>query len=704
VNKRSDIWAFGCVLFEMLTGRRAFDAPGMSDTLAAVLRSEPEWTSLGPQVPETIRTLLTRCLEKDHTRRLRDIGDARLELDAPERSPVPHPTPSGQTADRPGGGRTARLARMARVLSASLVGLGLIAVASVLFVRFQAPVPMVELARFQIGLPAGSLAFTLSPDGRTLAFIAPSPNRRTRSLWIRPMDSLEPRVLPGTEDALTPPFWSPDSRFIAFQAGGTLKKVAVTGGLPQTICDAPVVIGGAWNQDGVILFGNGAIMRVSAEGGVATPVTLASQGGAFHSFPSFLPDARHFVYLRYAGPTPQASGIYLGSLDTIPEQQSAQRLLDTPLMPTYAPSLDSGAGHLLFMRESTLLAQPFDVRRLALAGGAVPVAERVGSFRLSAYFSTSATGVLAYRNAGTILSNLVWYDRAGTLIGPAGEQGAYWDVALSPDGTRVALTLDDERQAAGQGISVLEFARGVTSRVTFDAAPDSTPVWSPDGRRIAFVASRPDGTGVFHKASGSGGKEEVLLPPTSAVKWPNDWSRDGRFLLFSSQEPGTKLDLWVLPLTGDGAPAGPPAPFLQTEFNERQGQFSPDTHWIAYVSDESGKPEVYVQPFPASSGEDSRVRISVDGGSQPRWRRDGNELFYVSLDGTLMAADVSMGPALKAGVPKVLFAPPIQIADEVENSFQWDVAASGDRFLINTASTALEPMTVVLNWTAALRK
>ncbi len=688
-DTRTDIFAFGAVAYEMVTGKKAFEGQSRASLISAIMLSDPPPIAASqPLTPSALDRVVRTCLAKDPDGRWQSASDLRRELQW-----IAH---SGSEASAPVPIVASRW-RRERVVWASVALASLMAVALVSFARFREPALTPELSRFQIALPAGSISFTLSPDGRTLAFIAPSPGGRTRSVWIRKMDSLEPRALPGTEDALTPPFWSWDSRFVAFYVAGKLKKVDLAGGLPQTICNEPLpVLGGAWNRDGVIIFGNGRIMRVSEGRGVATPVTLASPE-AFHAFPSFLPDGRHFVYLRFAAPPD--GGIYLGSLDAPPEQQSFERLLDTPLMPTYAPSRDPTTGHLLFMRDGTLLAQPFDARRLALAGEAVPLAERVGIFRLSANFSTSATGVLAYRNAGTTLSRLVWYDRAGTAIRPAGEPGAYWDVALSPDGTRVATTVDEGR-AAGQGISVLEVARGVASRFTFDVAPDAAPVWSRDGRRVAFVASRQGGIGVYQKGSGSGGQEQELLRPTSALKLTNDWSRDGRALLFSSQDPGTKSDLWVLPLTGDGAAAGPPESFVQTESNEWQGQFSPDAHWIAYVSDESGRPEVYALPFPASSGE-GRVQISVDGGTQPRWR-SSRELFFVSLDGNLMVKDVSTGPA-KAGTPKVLFPAPIQVADD-PYAFQWDVAAKGDQFLINTPSTASDPVTVVLNWTAALRK
>ena len=693
-DARTDLFAFGAVVYEMVTGKRAFEGESRASLISAIMVSDPlPIAASQPLAPSALDRVVRECLAKDPEGRWQSAGDLRRELQwiARNGSQVDAPIPV-----------VTRLWRHERVAWASVTLAALITAASVSFIRVHDQAPMAALGRFQIALPAGSLSFTLSPDGRNLAFIAPGLNGRTRFVWIRPMDSLEPRALPGTEGALTQPFWSPDSRFLAFWAGGKLKKMEVSGGLPQIVCEAPAAaVGGTWNRDDVIVFGDGRIMRVSAGGGVATPLTTASPD-QFHAFPSFLQDGRHFVYLRFSPDGNQ--GIYVGSLDATPEQQSTQRLLDTPLMPAYAPSLDPGAGHLLFVRDGTLWSRPFDARRFALAGEAVPIAERVGIFRLSANFSTSANGVLAYRGVGTALSRLTWYDRAGTVLGPAGEQGAYWDVALSPDDARLATTLDEGR-AAGTSISVLELARRVMGRLTFDVGPgDRAPVWSPDGHRIAFVGRDAGGAGIFQKPSSTGGKEQVLLRPTSADKWTNDWSRDGHFLLFSSVDPQTKSDLWVLPLTRDAAPAGPPEPFLQTEFNERQGQFSPDTRWVAYVSDESGRPEIWVQRFPVSSSEGSKIRISVDGGDQPRWRRDGKELFYVSLDGKLMATDVSIGSALKPGITKALFAAPIQIGDETMDSFRWDVAAHGDRFLINTATTDSEPLTVVLNWTSALKR
>jgi hypothetical protein len=449
------------------------------------------------------------------------------------------------------------------------------------------------------------------------------------------------------------------------------------------------------------------MMQVPAAGGIAASLTTTGGRNEVHIFPSFLPDGRHFLYLR----APENPGIYLGSLDVKPEQQSSRRILSTSLMAVYAPSADPGMGRLFFLREGTLLAQAFDEKSLLLQGDPIPVAERVGSLFLSGQFSVSPSGVLAFRGGKTALwlSRLSWFDRQGKQLGNAGEPEAYsyTDLALSPDGTRLAATRIDPK-AGGEGdIWLLDLIRGVSTRFTFDLAPDSAPVWSPDGTRVAFAAPRAGGNGIYQKATNGSGKEEELVHATGDPKRPDDWSHDGRFLLYTHVDPRTHADLWVLPLAGNGTPSGTATPFANTEFSEEQGRFSPDARWIAYASDESGRSEIYIQPFPVPPNGGSKVPISRDGGSEPRWRRDGKELFYFSPDGKLMVADVTKGPTFKASIPRTLFQVPVaQIAHNAVSAqvFGWDVAPDGKRFLIDTATTSTEPVTVLLNWTAELKK
>lgn len=481
----------------------------------------------------------------------------------------------------------------------------------------------------------------------------------------------------------------------------------MTGGPPITLCEVQNSVGsGAWSQDGVLVFGSrggsgvsGGLRRVPAAGGVAASVTVvdSSRQEGFHSFPAFLPDGRHFIYLRTSALSDH-HGIYVGSLDVKPEQQSTQRLLGVQYGAAYAPTADSTMGRLLFLREGTLMTQPFDNRRLELAGEPAPVAERVGmTNQVQGRFGVSASGLLAYRTGAAGGGNsFIWYDRQGKSLGAAAEPATYGSVALSPDGTRMAVS---RNQGNNSDIWLVESARAASTRFTFDPARDFAPVWSPDGTRIVFRSERSGVGDLYQKPASGAGSDEVLLK-SPEPKIPDDWSPDGRFLLYSASDPKTQEDLWVLPLQGDRQPV----PYLKTDFDEVQGQFSPDGRFVAYRSNESGRSEIYVQPFPLTSGGGGKWMVSRGGGTQPRWRRDGKELFYIVKDQAVMAVDVSTSPAFKAGIPQALFERTVLPADR---DFRWDVSADGKRFLLNTVeaetSTSSSPITVVLNWQAGLK-
>jgi hypothetical protein len=707
VDGRSDIFSLGAVLYEMVTGKRAFEGKSQLSVAMAILEHEPPpIVSVKPMTPVALDHAIVCCLAKNPEGRWQTARDLALELKWAAESGAHTGT---LTAAGP---RKTRRQWLAWGVAALL---GVTLVLTTFLFRSQRP-PGTTPVRFEIRLPAGALTFTLSPDGRQLAFLAPGTDGRN-VVWIRALDSLEPRPLPGTDNVLVPVFWSPDSRFVAFQSGSKLKKIEISGGPPQDICDASVaIVGGAWNRDGTIIFGTtgNGIMQVPAAGGVPTLLTSTEGRNEVHTFPSFLPDGRHFFYLR----APENPGIYLGSLDVKPEQQNSRRILSTSLMAVYAASADPRMGHLFFLREGTLLAQAFDEKSLQPHGDPIPVAERVRSLFLSGMFSASPGGVLAYGAGPSALwlSQLSWFDRQGKKLGNAGQPGtySYIDFALSPDGTRLAASKIDPRAGSETGIWLLDLLRGVSTPLTFGLTPNFAPIWSPDGSRVAFAVERAGGHGIYQKATNGSGKEQELVRAIGDPKFPDDWSRDGRFLLYTQRDPQTHGDIWVLPLAGNGTPSGAAKPFANTEFSEGQGRFSPNAHWIAYASDESGRSEIYIQPFPAPPNGGSKTPISRDGGSQPRWRRDGKELFYVSPDGNLMVADVTDGPIFKASVPRTLFQVPLaqighlDVNDEMGNGglqvLGWDVAPDGKRFLIDTATKSSETVTVLLNWTAELKK
>jgi Tol biopolymer transport system component len=533
-------------------------------------------------------------------------------------------------------------------------------------------------------------SFAISPDGLRLAFAATDASGKTL-LWIRPLDSINAQPLSGTEEA-TLPFWSPDSRFIGFFAGGRLKKIEVTGGPAQTLCNATVPRGATWNRDGLIIFEPAPVeplYRISAAGGEPTPLTTldSSRGETSHRWPYFLPDGRHFLYSVFGGP--ESQGIYVRSLDA---KENRRLLSAVNSDAAYAPP-----GYLLFRREAALMAQAFDADKLQLTGDPFPIAEQVGSDAgtFQTFFSVSQTGVLAYNSGGSGKTQLAWMDRGGKQNGLVGQPGNYLRPWLSPDEKRVAV--DDVDLQGNRDIWIIELGRGNPSRFTFDPAIDLAPVWSPDGSRIAFASNREGMLNLYQKPASGAGKEELLLK-TDLAKFPSDWSADGRFLLYAVADPKTKFDLWVLPLFGDQKPF----PFLQTEFNERNGRFSPDGRWIAYASDESGAYQIYVQSFPTSGG---KWQVSTNGGFFPAWRRDGKELFYVSPEKKMMAVEVKgEGATFEPALPKVLF--DMRIRTFIDPQARFAVTADGQKFLVNNTigETTSAPIAVVLNWTADLKR
>ena len=719
VDKRTDIWAFGCVLYEMLTGRLAFSGETVSDAVAAILSSEPDWLALPADTPERVRRLLRRSLEKDPRRRVRDIADARIELEDTlgETSPSGHLMPTDLSAsivaDAARAKARVRVAWVTASLSAAAIVAALVLWRVGLFDRSAVDA---RVYRSSIVLPEGTHIpgdrssanlgpagrFALSPDGRRLAFVARRDATGLPVLWVRPLDAVVAQTLAGTEGA-TYPFWSPDSRFVAFLAQGKLKKIdVVAGGAPLTLSDVSLGATGAWNRDDVILFtpnGGSTLHRVSASGGTPSPVTTfdAANGETQHWFPFFLPDGRHFLYSTLGGKTVGATvprGVYVGSLDPT---EARTLLLPEGSHAKYAE------GHLLFLRGSTLMAQAFDADRRQLRGEAEPLAEQLqttsGSVTGAAgAFTVSDTGVLAYQTgAGVVRSQLVWFDREGKQIGVLGDQADYSDIELSPDGQRVAVGVLYPAEGT-RDLWLYDVKRELRTRFTFDSASEFEPIWSPDGDRLAFARSKAT-VDLYQKASSGSGTEEALLAG-GLGKFPSDWSPNGRFILYIAGGAAiARSDLLVLPLFGERKPF----PFVETSFIETRGRFSPDGRWIAYASNESGQLEIYVTRFP-EPGESRRV--STAGGLWPRWRRDGREIVYLAPDNTLTAAAVNGEAAgFEAGPARPLFAVRPRSMSTL-GDYPYDVSADGQRFLVNTLveETTSTAITLVVNWAAGLKR
>ncbi len=676
VDKRSDIWSFGVVVYEMLTGKRLFQGETVVEILGGVLNKEPDISA----APARVHKLLSWCLEKDRKQRLSSISDARrllLPSEAADAAAPAPPAPKGRA--------------WLPWAIATFVLLALMPMNVLHYLETPPPQPVIiatllppENADFDFNgtypLPA------ISPDGTRIVFGARQKGGRAQ-LWLRRLDSQTAQPLPGTEGAGLP-FWSPDSRWIGFGQGSKLKKIDIQGGPPVPVTDLPADFrGGSWNSEGVIVFGvlnNGPLLRVAASGGMA----VAASSGQSHRYPWFLPDGRHFLYAtNQAGDMP----VQVGSLDEPAESGKVVAQAHSPAV--YAQ------GHLLFLRENTLMAQPFDAVRLETTGEAMPVAEGVPSFtqplRLGG-FAVSPAGLLTFLS-GTNgeQAQLLWKDRFGKVLGNLGERiPIIGNVAISPDQKSAAVGF-----GTVQDLWIYDAARGLPTRFTFDPAIDREPVWSPDGKTLYFVSARGKGNfNVYRKASNGTGAEELLLED-AVDKSPTSFSPDGRLLLYSRNDPKTSSDIWILPLTQEAGGAKPePRVFLQTPFNEARPQFSPDGQWVAYESNESGQREVYAAPFPGPGG---KRQISSGGGVKPRWRKDGKEIFYHTEEGQLMAAEViARNGTLEVGKVQKLF-------DGIGNirGYLYDVSADGQRFLVaDEGAATARPLTLLQNWTATLRK
>jgi Tol biopolymer transport system component len=528
----------------------------------------------------------------------------------------------------------------------------------------------------------------ISPDGRFVAFVALGPSGVKTVLYLRRLNSTESQPIAGTENAFAP-FWSSDSRYIGFFADQKVKKVNVAGGAPQVLCATTSFANGTWNQDGVILFSDGSVIRrVSADGGEAAPVTKldASPQDASHRWPSFLPDGRHFTYSILDLKQPEKHAIVAGSLDS----SETIRLIDSESMAAYAPP-----GFLIFQRSGTLLAQPFDATRLRVTGDPILLAEGIAHVPRSgrAAFDVSQTGVLVYRTgqATAGASALSWFDRQGKPLGIVGEPGVYHQVRLSPDETRVAVARVDSTSSTWD-IWTLDLSDNILTRLSFDPEHEQNPLWSHDGRSVAYVSQRMAKFDFFQKAVG-GTTESILFESAEHPKYLDDLSPDGRFLLYN-----TTTILYAVPLDGDRQPVV----LDQTPFKKGEARFSPDGKWVAYESNESGATELYVASFPKF---DNRRQLTAHGGRSPRWRANGREVFYLTPDGRLMAVDVKTSPSITFGVPHVLFQTPLGNAYSPFDLYA--VTRDGQRFLFPVAQreNALpRPITVVLNWTAGLKK
>jgi serine/threonine protein kinase len=682
-DARTDMFSLGAVIYEMATGKPAFAGKTRASLIAAILSSEPQpMESLQPMTPPALARVVNKCLAKEPDERwqsasdlaseLNWIAEGRIQAVEPERVPP----------------RSRIWERASWLLAATFFLLAVAGGAAWWQASNRRPPPMY----FHASVPFSANDLALSPDGRMLAMVAYSAQANNYVLWTYEVGGRQTSSLNGTQGA-SYPFWSPDGKFIGFFADGKLKKVDVSGGQVQVLCDAPNGRGGTWNREGVIVFTPDAVgvglFRVSSGGGSPVEITKPdrSRFEQSHRWPVFLPDGKHFLYLaaNFAGQL-EYNAVFLGSLDS----KQTRSLVSTSANAAYAEP-----GYLLYLRDKTLVAQPFDRRRYVLSGEPHILSDEPLYTPLvgRAVFSVSSGEVLVTQTGkGASLSQLTWFDRSGKPAGTVGMPGSYSNVSLSPDGRRVAT---DQTDADGRKIDIWvhEPARGATMRLTFDPGVDQTPIWSPDGKQILFDANQSLGNHLYLKNADGSGSEQEVSDLGFGVFNPWDWSGDGKYILF-----GKGSELWSV-----SWPERVAKPLLQAKWTARNAQFSPDGRWMAYASNETGRMEIYVSPFPSGAG---KWQVSSGGGQEPKWRQDGKELFYVSAEGKMMAVAVTTGARFGAGSPVALFQTHRRQPVSFLDVFSYDVSADGQRFLVITKvdEANAAPLSILLNWSSDMEK
>ena len=683
VDKRTDIWAFGCVLYELLTGKQAFSGEDITEILAAVVKTEPDWNRLPESTPPAIRTLLPRCLRKDRRQRFHDTADVRIEIEEALNAPATLVPPVPKVRDA-AIWRWALLSGIACLLVGSITG-------TVVW-KAKPDMGSQPVSRLAVELPISdelalaqlSRVVAISPDGSRIAFVATHEGKQ--QIYLRAMNSLESKAVPGTERAVSP-FFSPDGKWLGFSAGGKLTKVMADGGAPLVLCDAPNVTGVTWGDNDTIVFarqfGNFGLSKVSAAGGKPEAITTRdpTKEEESHRWPELLPGGKAVLFTQWSRNLDDAQ-IVVQRLDGREPRVLVRGGSDAHYLPT---------GHLVYARAGILLAVPFDLSRLEVTGNPIPVAEGVSlSTEGVAQFSISSTGSLAYVPGGLQGAGrkLVWLDRNGVEQPLAAPPRAYQSPRLSPDGQRIAVVI----QGANDDIWVYDIPRQTFTRLTF-AGRNLSPLWTPDGKRIIFRASPVGGErlNLFWKLA-DGSSEAERLTVSDYSQTPDSLSPDGQVLVFTQLDPTTNYGLWLLPLTGDRKPR----PFLQTPRNEGVSELSSDGHWLAYTSDESGQYEIYLRPFPTGG---AKWQISTEGGIRPHWARTG-ELVYPNGD-KMMAVSIATQPILSVGTPRLLF------ERNNEGVFNYDVTRDGQRFLMLKSSEQEQKATqivVVLNWFEELKR